>query len=53
MISVNGPLITKRMEKGGIPQADTSAQEGEIDAFVASRQLSPTGMIYGLTEDEG
>ena len=41
-------LTAKRAE----PQADAtrSALEGEIDQLVY--QLSPAGMIYGLTEDE-
>jgi len=40
------PYLRRGQVKGGNPQADTSALEGEIDQLVAPREL------YGLTEDE-
>ena len=40
--------VSKRAE----PQAHTSEEESAIDEMAAPRELSFTGMIYGVSEDE-
>jgi hypothetical protein len=38
--------------KSARQQVDMSEEESAVDEMVAPRELSRTGMIYGLTEDE-